>query len=62
MEFNEKCKVMHIWVNIPRHNYHLNNILLEETTKEKDLGVYATTDWKANRMGDVNFQIVSNNR
>ena len=46
MEFNEKkCKVMHIGVN-PKYNYYLNNTLLEETTEEKDLGVYVTPDWK----------------
>ena len=47
MEFNEKkCKVMHFGANNPQHMYRLNNSFLEETTEEKDLGVYVTPDMK----------------
>ena len=48
MSFNEqKCKVMYFGRNNPKHNYHLNNNLLEESTQEKDLGVYVTPDLKS---------------
>ena len=48
MSFKEqKCKVMHFGRNNPKHNYHLNNNLLEESTQEKDLGVYVTPDLKS---------------
>ena len=50
LKFNEeKCKVMHISLRNtnPRFDYTLNNINLEETTIEKDLGIYVSEDWKS---------------
>ena len=50
LEFNEsKCKVMHISVKNtnPKFEYHLNDIKLEETKLEKDLGIYVTPNWKS---------------
>ena len=45
LEFNKlKCKVLHAGKSNPKFDYHIgtgtNKVILEETTKEKDLGVY----------------------
>ena len=49
LQFNEdKCKVMHIYpFRNPKYEYSLNNKILEETTVEKDLGIYVTPDWNS---------------
>ena len=40
MEFNvEKCKILHIGSNNPRHKYNMDGKELIETDKEKDLGI-----------------------
>ena len=48
LKFNEeKCKVMHIGRSNPHYDYQINNKTLEETTEEKDLGIFVTPDWKS---------------
>ena len=48
LQFNEdKCKVMHFGCKNPKYEYTLNSKTLEETTLEKDLGVYVTPDMKS---------------
>ena len=50
LEFNEsKCKVMHISIRNtnPKYDYHFNDITLEESMLEKDLGIYVTPNWKS---------------
>ena len=50
LRFNaKKCKRMHLGHNNTGENYHLNNILLDETTEEKDLGVIFTQDCKPSK-------------
>ena len=40
MSFNvNKCKIMHLGFNNPKHEYSLEDIALTETVKERDLGV-----------------------
>ena len=49
LEFNEsKCKVMHISVRNtnPKYEYYMNDLLLQDTNMEKDLGVFVTPNWK----------------
>ena len=38
---------MHIGKNNPNFDYQMNNVTLEVTKEEKDLGVYVTPDWKS---------------
>ena len=48
LTFNQnKCKVIHIGKSNPRNAYDLGGTLLQETEKEKDLGVLVTKDLKA---------------
>ena len=42
----EKCKVLHIEHNGNPHNDVFNNIKLETTDKEKDLGILTSTTFK----------------
>ena len=49
LQFNqEKCKVLHLGKNYPKHKYTIGNIdnktILDETDLEKDLGVLIDTD------------------
>ena len=47
LKFNEsKCKVMHIGGYDSDYQYFMNDVALERTTEEKDLGVYVTPDLK----------------
>ena len=40
MEFNvEKCKILHIGSNNPKHKYSMDEKELIETVEEKDLGI-----------------------
>ena len=40
MEFNvEKCKILHIGNNNPKHKYSMDEKELMETVEEKDLGI-----------------------
>ena len=48
MRFNEsKCKAMHIGRKNPRWSYTLGGAALQETEREKDLGVWVTSNFKA---------------
>ena len=48
LQFNEsKCKVMHFGTNNPGYEYYMNNVTLDVTTEEKDLGVFVTPDMKS---------------
>ena len=50
LRFNaKKCKRMHLGHNNSGANYHLNDVPLEETKEEKDLGVIFTQDCKPSR-------------
>ena len=50
LRFNEKkCKRMHLGYNNSGASYHLNDIPLDETKEEKDLGVIFTQDCKPSR-------------
>ena len=42
----EKCKVMHSGINNPHIQYHMNNIPLSTTNKERDLGVLINSNLK----------------
>ena len=45
--FNEaKCKVIHLGKSNPRHRYVMNDVTLESTAEEKDLGVVVDEDLK----------------
>ena len=45
--FNEaKCKVIHLGKSNPRHQYVMNDVTLESTADEKDLGVVVDEDLK----------------
>ena len=49
VKFNEsKCKVMHLGKNNPKFDYKLNEVTLDKTELEKDLGIFITSklDWK----------------
>ena len=47
MTFNtEKCKVLHVGRGNPRYTYKMNGVELEETEKERDIGVIVTKDLK----------------
>ena len=47
LNLNErKCKCMHIGRENPKIRYHLNNVEIEETTIERDLGVLISNDLK----------------
>ena len=47
MSFNEsKCKVLHFGNRNNKYNYSLNNIQLEESDKEKDIGVIISNSLK----------------
>ena len=47
MTFNtEKCKVLHVGRGNPRYTYKINGVELEETEKERDIGVIVTEDLK----------------
>ena len=47
LKFNEgKCKVMHIGKNNPQSSYCIGDSVLQETKKEKDLGLLVTSDMK----------------
>ena len=57
MEFNvDKCKIMHIGNKNPKYNYNMDGKNLQETLKEKDLGVLI--DYKLD-FGDHIKEIVS---
>ena len=57
MEFNvDKCKIMHIGNKNPKYNYNMDGKDLQETLKEKDLGVLI--DYKLD-FGDHIKEIVS---
>ena len=43
----DKCKTMHIGRTNPKSLYYLNDTALQETTKERDLGVFVSNDMKA---------------
>ena len=48
LQFNkDKCKVMHIGKENPGFSYVLGGTTLQETEKEKDLGVLITNDMKS---------------
>ena len=47
MTFNtEKCKVLHVGRGNPKYSYKMNGIELEETEKERDIGVIINKDLK----------------
>ena len=47
MQFNaSKCKVMHIGNRNPKYSYSMNQHVLEETSKERDLGYIMSSDAK----------------
>ena len=47
MSFNvNKCKIMHLGYNNPKHEYSLDDIALAETVKERDLGVLIDNELK----------------
>ena len=47
MKFNEKkCKVMHFGRSNPNHTYHMNGVMLEKVTNEKDIGVTVSDNLK----------------
>lgn len=39
MKFNEKCKILHLGKNRPRHRYMLGTTQLNDSLVEKDLGI-----------------------
>ena len=48
MSFNdEKCVVMHIGADNKHHDYTMNGRTLCKTTKERDLGIFITSDLKS---------------
>ena len=50
MKFNtDKCKVMHIGKNNPRHVYLMNNTALIPVEEEKDLGIIINNDMKPSK-------------
>ena len=50
LRFNaKKCKKMHMGHNNTGASYHLNNIPLDDTNEEKDLGVVFTNDCKPSK-------------
>ena len=47
MEFNEdKCKIMHLGRNNPRHKYLMNGVELSVTEEERDLGIWTESSLK----------------
>ena len=47
MLFNQsKCKCLHIWRENGKKPYEMDNMVLEKNSKEKDLGVTISADWK----------------
>ena len=47
MEFNtDKCKVMHVGRNNPRHKYQMDGVELGVTDEERDLGVWTESSLK----------------
>ena len=47
MEFNtDKCKVMHVGRNNPKHKYHMDGVELGVTDEERDLGVWTKSSLK----------------
>ena len=47
MTFNtEKCKVLHVGRGNPKYTYKMNGVELEETVKERDIGVIINKDLK----------------
>ncbi|RNA17396.1 hypothetical protein BpHYR1_000508 [Brachionus plicatilis] len=40
----ERCAVMHFGANNRRYGYHLGGLSLNETTKERDLGIIVTSN------------------
>ena len=61
MEFNiEKRKIIHIAKNNPKHTYNLDGKPLDETLKEKDLGVLI--DFKLDFESHVNEIVGRTNR
>jgi len=47
MQFNmAKCKVMHLGKRNPKFEYKMDGHVLQETTEEKDIGVYITKNLK----------------
>ena len=62
MAFNvQKCKVMHVGRNNPRHEYSMAGTVLSETVEERDLGVVmfrtlkpsAQCSWPPGLEGDI---------
>ena len=49
MEFNDnedKCKIMHLGRNNPRHKYFMNGVELSVTEEERDLGIWTESSLK----------------
>ena len=47
MLFNQsKCKCLHIGRENGKKPYEMDNMVLEKNSKEKDLGVTISADWK----------------
>ena len=50
MKFNvDKCKVMHVGYNNPKHKYSMLGKTLMEVTEEKDLGVVISDNLKSSK-------------
>ena len=63
IEFNEdKCKIMHIGRNKPRHKYFMNGVELSVTEEERDLGVWTESSLKPSLSNQCSKAASSANR